>query len=263
MSDIRSSAEYAAWGTGEPRFTVYIPCRNYGRFLSEAIESVLRQTVDDWELIVVDDGSTDETASVMGLYRGHPSISLHRTESIGLPSVGNFALARARGRYLIRLDGDDVFDENILLVLGNLLDRRTDLALVFPDYFLVDAFGQVFAHERRKRLYESNHMVDLPPNGACALVRTAVLRDLGGYREDLGAQDGLDLWTKLASRHKCANVNLPLFYYRRHGTNLTTNISRIVSARRQIKKDAVKGAAGRTAPDHCGDPMPQELRFRS
>lgn len=240
MSDTKPSAECAAWGTGEPRFTVYIPSRNYGRFLGEAIESVLRQTVDDWELIVVDDGSTDDTASVMGLYRGHPAISLHRTESIGLPSVGNFALARARGRYLIRLDGDDVFDENILLVLGNLLDRRADLALVFPDYFLVDAFGQVFAHERRKRLYESNHMVDLPPNGACALVRTAVLRDLGGYREDLGAQDGFDLWTKLASRHKCANVNLPLFYYRRHGTNLTTDVSRIVSARRQIKKDAVK-----------------------
>jgi len=240
MAEIKAPAESAASATGEPRFTVYIPCRNYGRFLGEAIESVLRQTVDDWELIVVDDGSTDDTASVMALYRGHPAISLHQTESIGLPSVGNFALARARGRYLIRLDGDDVFDENILLVLGNLLDRRAELALVFPDYFLVDAFGQVFAHERRKRLYEANHMVDLPPNGACALVRTAVLRDLGGYREDLGAQDGLDLWTKLASRHKCANVNLPLFYYRRHGTNLTSNISRIVSARRQIKKDAVK-----------------------
>jgi glycosyltransferase involved in cell wall biosynthesis len=225
---------------GDPRFTVYVACRNYGRFLGEAIESVLRQSVEDWELIVVDDGSTDDTAAVMNLYRGHRAISLHRTESIGLPAVGNFVLARARGRYVIRLDGDDVFDENILLVLGNALDRHADLALVFPDYFLIDAFGQVFAHERRKRLYESNHMVDLPPNGACTLVRTAVLREVGGYREDLGAQDGLDLWTKVAARYKCANVNLPLFYYRRHGTNLTSDVSRIISARRQIKKDAVK-----------------------
>src|SRR5580658_1324469 len=241
MSDVQPTVEpRAEVAAGEPRFTVYIASRNYGRFLGAAIESVLRQTVDDWELIVIDDGSTDDTAAVMNLYRGHPAISVHRTESIGLPAVGNFALARARGRYVIRLDGDDVFDENILLVLGNVLDRRADVALVFPDYFLVDAFGQVFAHERRQRLYESNHMVDLPPNGACTLVRTAVLREVGGYREDLGAQDGLDLWTKVATRHKCTNVNLPLFYYRRHGTNLTRDVSRIVSARRQIKKDAVK-----------------------
>ncbi len=241
MSDAVPTMGRGAGGSGgEPRFTVYIPSRNYGRFLGAAIESVLRQSVDDWELIVIDDGSNDDTPAVMNLYRGHPAISLHRTESIGLPAVSNFALAHARGRYLIRLDGDDVFDENILLVLGNVLDRRSDVALVFPDYFLVDAFGQVFAHERRQRLYESNHMVDLPPNGACTLVRTAVLREVGGYREDLGAQDGFDLWTKVVSRHKCANVNLPLFYYRRHGTNLTTDVPRIISARRQIKKDAVK-----------------------
>ena len=74
----------------------------------------------------------------MDLYRGHPRISLHRTEGIGLTAVCNFALEQAKGKYVIRLDGDDVFDENILLVLGNLLDRDPDLALVFPDYYLVD-----------------------------------------------------------------------------------------------------------------------------
>jgi glycosyltransferase involved in cell wall biosynthesis len=224
----------------EPRISVYLPSRNYGRFLGEAVDSVLRQTVDDWELIVIDDGSTDDTAEVMNHYRGHPKISLHRTEGIGLAAVCNFALARARGAYVIRLDGDDVFDENILLVLGTMLDREPEVALVFPDYFLVDAFGDVFAQERRRRIYAANHMPDLPPNGACTLVRAAVLREVGGYREDLGAQDGFDLWSKVAQRYKCANVNLPLFYYRRHGTNLTTDAPRIIAARRQIKKDAVK-----------------------
>ena len=100
-----------------PRISVYVPSHNYGRFLGDAIESVLRQSVEDWELIVVDDGSTDETPEVMNLYRGHPKISVHRTEGIGLPAVCNYALARAKGKYVIRLDGDDVFDENILLVL--------------------------------------------------------------------------------------------------------------------------------------------------
>ena len=222
------------------RISVYLPSRNYGRFLGEAIESVLRQSVDDWELIVIDDGSTDETPSVMDLYRGHPSISLHRKEGIGLTAVCNFALEQARGKYVVRLDGDDVFDENILLVLGNMLDRDPKLALVFPDYYLVDRFGDVFGQERSKRLDSRSHTIDMPPNGACTLVRAEVLHEVGGYREDLGAQDGFDLWTKVVSRYKCANVNLPLFYYRRHGENLTTNTQRIINARRQIKKDAAK-----------------------
>lgn len=224
----------------EPRISVYLPSHNYGRFLGEAIESVLRQTVDDWELIVIDDGSTDETPAVMDLYRGHPQISLHRKEGLGLTAVCNFALERAKGKYVIRLDGDDVFDENILLVLGNLLDRDPDLALVFPDYYLVDKYGDVFRQERRQRQYAKSHTLDMPPNGACTLVRAKVLQEVGGYREDLGAQDGFDLWTKVMSRHKCANVNLPLFYYRRHGENLTTDTQRIINARRQIKKDAAK-----------------------
>jgi glycosyltransferase involved in cell wall biosynthesis len=224
----------------DPRISVYLPSHNYGRFLGEAIESVLRQTVEDWELIVIDDGSTDETPSVMELYRGHPRISLYRKEGIGLTAVCNFALDQARGKYVMRLDGDDVFDENILLVLGNMLDRDPKLALVFPDYYLVDQFGDVFGQERRRRVHSRTHTIDMPPNGACTLVRAEVLKEVGGYREDLGAQDGFDLWTKVVSRYKCANVNLPLFYYRRHGENLTTNTQRIINARRQIKKDAAR-----------------------
>jgi CMP-N-acetylneuraminic acid synthetase len=80
--------------------------------------------------------------------------------------------------------------------------------------------------------------LDVPANGACTLVRKKILEEIGGYREDLGAQDGFDLWTKVSRQHKCANVNLPLFFYRRHGANLTENVGRILSARRVIKQDA-------------------------
>ena len=243
------------------RFTVYIPSHNYGRFLGEAIESVLRQSVDDWELIVIDDGSTDDTSEVMNLYRGHPRISLHRREGIGLTAVCNFALGLAKGEYVIRLDGDDVFDENILLVLGNCLDRDSDLALAFPDYYLVDKFGEVFGQERRQRLYSQNHSFDLPPNGACTLVRASVLKEIGGYREDLGAQDGFDLWTKVVTRYKCANVNLPLFYYRKHGTNLTTDTQRIINARRQIKKDAVRERLATSHPVIAVIPCRRDFDF--
>jgi glycosyltransferase involved in cell wall biosynthesis len=224
----------------KPHITVYIPSHNYGRYLADAIDSVLHQSYGDWELIVIDDASTDHTAEVMNLYRGHPQITLLSTEGIGLPAVCNLALKRAKGDYIMRLDADDVVDENILLVLGNHLDQHPEVALVFPDYFLVDEFGEIFAHEYRKRIYDQNHVLDMPPNGACTLIRKSVLDEIGGYREDLGAQDGFDLWSKITDKHKAHNVNLPLFYYRRHGINLTTNTHRILAARRQIKKDAVR-----------------------
>lgn len=224
----------------QPRITVYIPSHNYGRFLSEAIESVLRQSVGDWELLVIDDGSTDDTASIIKLYEAHPQITPIRTEGIGLTAVCNLALSKARGEYVIRLDGDDVFDENILLVLGNVLDKSKDMTLVFPDYYLLDQFGEVYSHERRKKLYVDNHTFDVPPHGACTMVRASVLKEVGGYREDLKAQDGFDLWSKIVERYKSTNVNLPLFYYRQHGNNLTNNSQRIFNARRQIKKDFVR-----------------------
>ena len=232
-----------------------------GDFLSEAIESVLRQHYDDWELLLIDDGSSDHTADVMSLYSGDPRVRILRTSGIGLPAVCNLALREARGEYLIRLDGDDVFDENALLVLASYLERDPELALVFPDYYLMDEGGEIFAHERRHNLAESNQLMELPPNGACTLIRKSVLESIGGYREDLGAQDGFDLWAKIRNTHRAANVNLPLFYYRRHGQNLTNSSYRILAARRQIKKDAIGVELERVRPLLAVIPCRQKLRF--
>lgn len=222
-----------------PRVSVYIVSRNYGRYLQDAVESVLRQTFDAWELILVDDGSTDDTADIMERYRSHAKIRLFKTDGIGLPAVCNLAAREARGEYLIRLDGDDIFDENILLVLSNYLERCPDVAIVFPDYYLVDEFGEIFSEARRTKLSQQNHVLDVPANGACTLIRKAALDSVGGYREDLGSQDGFDLWSKLTKAHRCANVNLPLFYYRRHRENLTNKHHLILAARRRIKLDAI------------------------
>lgn len=221
----------------EPLVTVYIPSRNYAHFLSEAVESVLRQTFEDWELLIIDDNSTDDTAQIMQRYRGPEKIRLMNASGIGLPAVCNLALSSARGKYIIRLDGDDIFDENILLVLSHFLESHPDHAMVFPDYFLMDEYGEVFSYERHLRLKEKNHMLDAPANGACSLVRVEALRELGGYREDLGAQDGYDLWNKLKKTHRIANINLPLFYYRRHGKNLTNRANHILFAKREIDRE--------------------------
>lgn len=231
-----------------PKVTVYIPSRNYGRFLESAVESVLRQTMPDWELFIINDGSTDETRDVMNLYASDPRIRLFEAGGVGLPAVCNLALAEARGDYVIRLDGDDVFDENILLVLSRRLDDEPETALVFPDYFLMDEDGEILSLERREKVGENEHLGDNPANGACSLIRRDVLNAVGGYREDLGAQDGFDLWTKLRGRYKVANVNLPLFFYRRHGENLTNRHRHILAARRRIKIDGATAMLDRRRP---------------
>lgn len=223
--------------TPKPKVTVYIVSRNYGKFLCEAIESVLRQTYSDWELLLVNDGSSDNTVEVMERYKSDKRIRLFNTQGLGLTKVSNIALDNAKGDYFIRLDADDVFDENILLVLSNCLDKNPRLVLVFPDYFLMDETGYIYAQKRREPIYFKNHMLDIPPNGACTMIRKKILQDVGGYREDLGAQDGFDLWAKIHKKFKCANVNIPLFYYRQHGKNLTGNTKYILTIKREIKKD--------------------------
>jgi glycosyltransferase involved in cell wall biosynthesis len=235
-------------GSGAPRVTVYIVSHNYGRFLEQAIESVFRQYYAKWELLLIDDGSTDETPEIMCLYQGDPRVRVLRTDNIGLPAVANLALREAQGEYLIRLDGDDIFDENLLLVLENYLNIHPECAMVFSDYYLIDEGGSVLSHERRHRLLELSHLKDMPPNGACALTRTSALKEIGGYREDLRAQDGFDLWARIRDTHGVSNVNLPLFHYRRHGHNLTNKSGHILAARRRIKQDATTAMLDRYRP---------------
>ena len=104
----------------QPKITVYCISHEYGQFLEQAVESVLRQTTDNWELLLIDNASADKTASVIEYYRNDPRIRAFRLEENGnLPSVCNFALEKAEGDYVMRLDGDDFLDENILLILGN------------------------------------------------------------------------------------------------------------------------------------------------
>lgn len=220
------------------KISIYIISKNYGDFVEEAIKSVLRQTYSGWELFLIDENSTDDTREIFKKYETIDNVFVLETPGIGLPAVGNLVTEKSNGDYIIRLDGDDIFDEHILTILSHYLDTYPDVALVFPDYYLIDSQGEIFSHETRPQIYRDDHSLDIPPNGACTLIRKSALLEVGGYREDLGAQDGLDLWIKMRDRYRVRNISLPLFYYRRHGDNLTNNAVKIATARRSLKKSA-------------------------
>ena len=235
----------------KPTITVYVLCHNYGKYLSQAVESVFRQSREDWELIIIDDGSTDDSSSVAETLRARESdrvrVILHQ-RPLGLQKSANEALRLARGKYVMRLDADDYLDENALLVLGHHLDTDGEAALVYPGYVYVDVHGNHLGVEQRWRIGEDTVVLDQPAHGACTMVRKRVLKAIGGYDEAHDRQDGHELWLKVVNRYKVLQIETPLFYYRQHGTSLSTDRSELLSARARIKRALVERAAGAVSP---------------
>jgi len=216
-----------------PLVTVYIANHNYGLYLEQAIRSVLRQTLTDFELILIDDGSTDDSREIIESYASDEKIITVFQHNKGLNVTNNIALRAARGRYIMRLDADDWLDEHALRILSDALEREPDVGLVFPDYYLADQDGNILDLVRRDDLNEVT-LLDRPAHGACTMIRTQSLREAGGYGEAFRCQDGYDLWLRFVGRYGVRNVNLPLFYYRRHGNNLTQDETRLLETRARI-----------------------------
>ena len=221
-----------------------MPNHNYALYIDEAIESVKKQSFEDWELIIIDDGSTDNSREILEKYKKEGKITVLEQENQGLNITNNVAIRLAGGEYIVRVDADDYLDENFLLVLSNILDTKKEIGLVFPDYYHVDKKGNILEQIRRKKLGEESTLLDLPAHGACTMFRTEVLREIGSYNEDFTCQDGYDIWLKFIEQHKPYNVHVPLFYYRQHQENLTQNSQKILDTRMGIKDRYLKDRGG-------------------
>ena len=125
---------------GRPQFSVVIPTYNYGRFIHHAIESVLSQPANNWELIVVDDGSTDDTRDIVASY-GNRVIYLHQSNQ-GPYAACRTGLLHSHGVYLIFLDADDRLTPNALKVIGTELESAPEVGMVFGRFWSVQANGQ-------------------------------------------------------------------------------------------------------------------------
>jgi glycosyltransferase involved in cell wall biosynthesis len=221
----------------EPLITVYIPCRNYGRFLGNAIESVEGQLYKNWELFIIDEASSDETPVIANQYRSEKPqkiIVLRHEMPLGLQKIANKILSLANGRYIVRLDADDWFEESALLLMAAKLESDSKLGLVYGNYFYTDPDGQVIGIERRRKIGVEDASGHLPPHGACTMVRTRMLKAVGGYSEDVNAQDGWELWFKFVNRVKVASLEAPLFYYRQHDKSLSRDSDKLLTARANI-----------------------------
>lgn len=203
-----------------PRVTVFVPVYNGEPFLAETIESVLTQTYRDFELLVVDDCSTDRSAEIVLSY-SDSRIRLDRNElNRGRPYTRNRGLQLARGEYFAVLDADDVCEPQRLEKSVAFLDAQPDIAAVGSAATYIDDSGRALFVQRvpsssdaiRRRIFTANCFV----HSSVTFRRAAVLA-IGGYDERLPYSQDYDLFLRLAADHRLANLTVPLVRYRVHG----------------------------------------------
>ena len=219
-----------------PLISVYITNYNYANYIQQSIESVLNQTEQDFELLIIDDGSTDNSTDIIEIYRSNEKVKIIYQQNKGLNVSNNIALRASAGKYLIRLDADDFLHHSALEKLSSVLENDDKMGLVFPDYYLVDKKGNITEQFQRHNFNDEVSLLDQAAHGACTMIRVEFLKALGGYNESFSCQDGYDIWIKFTARYKVTNVNQPLFYYRQHGNNLTRNETKILSTRANMNE---------------------------
>jgi glycosyltransferase involved in cell wall biosynthesis len=206
-----------------PRISVLLPCFNDGAWINDALQSVLEQTFQDFEIVVVDDGSTD-AATVRKLRTLNiPQVRLLESVNQGLPAARNHAAAHARGDLFCALDADDRLAPAWFEKGTMLLDSRPDLA--FVSHWL-DTFGDECWTWRPERCDLPALLARNTVNGA-ALVRRAAFEAVGGYDESMrqGCEDW-DFWLRLVEAgHQGAIIPEVLFYYRRRAESMSRVMS--------------------------------------
>src|SRR5262245_30229906 len=228
------------WLWSMPRVSVVIPCFNYARFVGGAVESVLDQTMPDLEVVVVDDGSTDETDRVVASYfeRDH-RVRYVRQENRGLAAARNTGVRATAGELVGFLDADDTWMSPKLERQVARFDGRPELGLVSTGYVV---WGESTGAEATRRPARLRGWV-LPRlavenlvsgSATTSVVRRAVLDRVGLFDETLRACEDWDLWLRIARAAQFDVVDEPLARIRLHSSNMMRGTARMEAALTQV-----------------------------
>lgn len=195
-------------GADAPRVTVVTPAYNVAQYIGEAVDSVLRQTFTDFEYLVVDDGSQDNSVEVVRQHAGHdPRFRLVPGEHRGLSAVRNVGIREARGRYIAYLDGDDRWHPRFLERQVALIESLPpDVGLVFCRCRLMLENGTVafYQWQRAGRYDFDDFLVGNNPArcGSTLLIRRSCFDDVGDFDEELSSVEDLEMWLRIAEGSK-------------------------------------------------------------
>jgi hypothetical protein len=212
--------------------SIVIPTYNHARFIAQAVQSALRQTHAALEVIVVDDGSTDDTQAVLAQFAGR--ITVLCQQNAGVCAARNNGLAHSHGTYLLFLDSDDVLHPEAIARKAALLDANPKAALAYSAWHYLDESGACVLNEVHPKpagdplsrlLLRS---LGFPPGNA--LLRRSTLEDAGAWDTSLSGAADTDLWIRLAyAGHAFAYSGVVLFGYRLVQNSMSRNYARQIS----------------------------------
>jgi glycosyltransferase involved in cell wall biosynthesis len=211
--------------------SVVIPSYNYGRYVVGAVDSALAQTHAPLEVIVVDDGSTDDTRQRLEPYADR--IRYIHQKNQGLPAARNTGIRAARGRWVALLDADDLWHRQKTEVQLSALRQFPDAGLIGG--LTADDLSGPLPEDPPSRLVSVRDLLLKAPLGpSSALVRRDCFDEVGDFDETLTSVEDRDMWLRLARRFPVVLVESPCYWYRYHGGQMSRNAMRMHTNYRRV-----------------------------
>ena len=227
-----------------PRVSVIMPCYNHQKYIDSAINSILDQSLDDFELIIVDDKSTDNSIDKIEHYRyiDKRIISICHNINTGPSSCRNDGIHRSNGKYISFCDADDVWFKDKLRIQLACIEDRNDIHLIYSDSLIIDSYGNLTG-KKFSDIYKSPiipdgnifHKLCLTNfiNLSTVLLRKECIEQTGYFHKDIKHGEDWLLWVNLAKYHKFHYLAMPLVKYRIHENS--SNLKH-----RQLHNDRIK-----------------------
>lgn len=247
-----------------PKVSVVIPAYNCGEFISAAIESALNQTYRDYEIIVVNDGSTDHTGEILKGYNG--KIRLFSQENAGPSRARNLAISKAQGEYIAFLDADDIWLPQKLEKQVNILDSHPLVGLVCSNAYItkdkISTKKKFFCHNQPKGrvlkyLFINNFIIT-----STVITRLDCFRKLGLFNLALPPAADYDMWLRISEFFDVEYINIPLVRHRELGgisrdrvksfLNQLVILNKVLKRHPELRKTLGKKVDYRFAETHYG-----------
>ncbi|MBB6271536.1 glycosyltransferase involved in cell wall biosynthesis [Pedobacter cryoconitis] len=221
-----------------PLVSVIVPCYNHDKFIETCIKSIVNQTYKNIQIIVIDDGSRDNSPQILDQLSKEYGFFFERQQNQGLSRTLNKGInSYAKGKYISVIASDDYWDTEKIEKQVEFLEQHPNYGIVFGKAIIVDENDQktgtlgdgISAHDLEfEQLFLDNKVIALT-----TMIRKEIFDSLGGFNESSYIEDW-DLWLKISELHKVGFIDEYMGYYRRHSSNMSSNLLKMEDAKTNI-----------------------------